>query len=104
MFFFFFFFFVLFSGGLKSINDSNWLQLQLGYFVSESHEGSNLAPLTKEESMATSHMYLFFSVLHVPCFTNTLRTKLKQAINMWAEKDGSTLPWAVMGRNGYGPN
>ena len=43
----------LFSESLRSIND----------------EGSNLAPLTKEENMETSDMYLiFFSVLHVPFF------------------------------------
>ena len=59
----------LFPWSLRSINDSTWLQLQLVYFVSESNEGSNLAPLTKEESMETSDMYLFFSVLHVPFFT-----------------------------------
>ena len=50
-----------FSESLRSINDSTWLQL-LVYFVSESHDGSNLAPLTKEESMEPSDMYLFFSV------------------------------------------
>ena len=39
----------MFSESLRSINESTWLQLQLVYFVSESHEGSNLAPLTKGE-------------------------------------------------------
>ena len=74
-----------FSESLRSINDSTWLQLQLVYFVSESHKGSNLAPLTKEESMEISD-YLFFSVLHMLFFTNTVQTMLKQEINMWAEK------------------
>ena len=37
--------------------------------------------------METSVMYLFFlSVLHVPFFTNTVQTMLKEAINMCAEK------------------
>ena len=47
-----------FSEGLRSINDSTWLQVKL--VDSVSHEGSNLAPLTKEESVETSDMYLFF--------------------------------------------
>ena len=82
----------LFSESLRSINNSTWLQLQLVYFVNENHEGPNLAPVTKEESMETSDMYLFFfcfflvlfcffffccffSVLHVPgfFFTNTVK-------------------------------
>ena len=50
----------LFSESLRSIYDSTWLQSKLVYSDSESHEGSNLAPLTKEESMATSNVYLFF--------------------------------------------
>ena len=68
----------LFSESLRLINDSTWLQLKLVYFVSESHEGSNLAPLTKKESLETSDMYLFFSVLHMPFFnkhsTNNAQT------------------------------
>ena len=32
-------------------------RVQLVYFVRESHEGSNLAEPTKEESMETSDMY-----------------------------------------------
>ena len=72
----------LFSESLRSINDSTWLQL-LVYFVSESHDGSNLAPLTKEESMEPSDMYLFFFCLtSAVCFTNTVQTMLKQAINV----------------------
>ena len=71
----------LFSESLRSIDDSTWLQLQLVYFVSESHEGSNLAPLTKEESMETSDMYLLFFVLHVSFFykhsTNNAQTSNK---------------------------
>ena len=50
----------LFSESLRSINNSTWLQLQLVYFVNENHEGPNLAPVTKEESMETSDMYFFF--------------------------------------------
>ena len=88
----------LFPGSLRSINDSTWLRLQLVYFVSESNEGSNLASLTKEESMETSDMYLFFSVLHVPFFTNTVQTMLKQAINMWVEK-----VWVYIVVGCYGP-
>ena len=49
-----------FSEGFRSINDITWLQLKLVYSVSERHEGSNLAPLTKEESVETSDMYLLF--------------------------------------------
>ena len=67
----------LFSESLRSINDSTWLQLQLVYFVSESHGDSNLAPLTKEESMKTSDKCLFF------CFTCVffLQTQYKQCSN-----------------------
>ena len=54
----------MFSEILISINDSTWLQLQSVYSVSESHEGSSLAPLTKAESMETSDMYMLFF-----CFT-----------------------------------
>ena len=63
-----------FSERLRSINASTWLQLQLVYFVCESHEGSNLAPLTKEESMETSDMYLFFLFYMCRFFTYNAQT------------------------------
>ena len=78
----------MFFESLRSINDNTWLQLQLVYFVGQSYEDSNLAPLIKGESMETSDKYLFFSVLHVPFFTNAVQTMLKQAIIMWAENMG----------------
>ena len=88
----------LFSESLRSINDSTWLQLQSVYFVSESHEGSSLALLTKEESMETSDMYLFFSCFTCAVFFYTVQTMLKQAINMWAEK-----VWVLIVMGCYGP-
>ena len=67
-----------FSESLRSIYDSTWLQLKLVYPVSESHEGSNLAPLTKEESVETSDMYLLFFCLTCVFF---LQTQYKQCSN-----------------------
>ena len=53
--------------------------------------------------METSDMY-FFSVLHVPFFykhsINNAQTRNKYV----GRKYGSKLSWAVMGRNGCGPN
>ena len=92
----------LFSESLRSINNSIWLQLQLVYSVSGSHEGSNLAPLTKKESMETSDMYLFF------CFTCAVFYKHSrnnaQASNKYVGRKGmglNCLLWAemAMGRN-----
>ena len=82
--------FFLFSESLRSIYDSTWLQLLLVYFIIESHEGSNLAPLTKEESMETSDMYLFFSVLHVPLFYEHC-TKNAQTSNKYVSRKGMYL-------------
>ena len=79
----------LFCERLRLINDSTSLQLKVVYSDSENHGGSNLAPLTKEESMESSDMYLFFFFLFDMCsffFTKKVQTMLKQAINMWTEK------------------
>ena len=78
----------LFSESLRSINDSTWLQLQLVYFVTESHEGSNLAPLTKEESIGYFRHVLIFSVLHVPFFFYKHSTNKAQTSNKYIGRKG----------------
>ena len=80
----------LFSQSLRSINDSTWLQLQLVYFISKSHEGSNLAPLTKEESMETSGMYLFFFCFTFAAFYGH-NTNNAQTSNKYVGKKGMCL-------------
>ena len=82
----------LFSESLRSINDSTWLQLQLMYFVNESHEESNSAPLTKEKTMETSDIYLFFSVLQVPFFYKH-STNNAQTCNKYVDRKGMSLNW-----------
>ena len=67
-----------FSESLRSINDSTWLQSKLVYSGSESHEGFNLAPFTKEESVETSNMYLLFLFDMCLFFTNILQCSNKQ--------------------------
>ena len=90
----------LFSESLRSINDSTWLQLQSVYFVSESHEGSSLAPLTKEESMETSDMYLFFFKFYMCRFflhsTNNAQTSNKYVGRKGMGLNCHGLLWAEM--------
>ena len=51
----------LFSESLRSINDNTWLQLQLVYFVSESHEGSIFSTARKEGKRGDfRHVLVFF--------------------------------------------
>ena len=59
------------------------------YFVSESHESSNLAPLIKEESMETSGMYLFF--LFYMCVFYKHSTKNAQTSNKYVGRKGTGL-------------
>ena len=67
--------------------------------MSESHEGSNLAPLTKEESVETSDMYLLFLFDMCPFYKHSINDA--QTSNKYEGRKGMGLNclgllWAEM--------
>ena len=95
----------MFCESLRTINDSTSLQLKLVYSDSENHEGSNLAPLTKEESIVFRHVLVFCFVFIYFCLTCAFfykqSTNNAQTSNKYVDRKGMGLNchgllWAEM--------
>ena len=74
--------------------------------MGESHDGSNLAPLTKEESVETSDMYLLFLFDMCPFYKHSINNaqtsnkyvgRKSMGLNCGQKRYGSKLSRAVMG-------